>query len=56
MGNRYNVRIQGTRARHSMGLACIRMYDKFGHTLRIETTVQDDSCFKHYREVEQPKG
>jgi hypothetical protein len=32
------------------------MYDKFGHILRIDTTVQHDSFFKHYREVQQPKG
>jgi len=56
MGNRYNVRIEGTRVRHSMGMASIKMYDKFGHILRIETTVKDVSFFKHYREVEQRNG
>ena len=56
MGNRYNVRIEGTRVRHSMGMASIKMYDKFGHILRIETTVKDVSFFKHYREVEQRHG
>jgi hypothetical protein len=56
MGNRCNVRIHGTRVRHSMGMACIKMYDKFGPILRIETAAQDDSFFKHYREVQQPKG
>ena len=43
MGNRYNVRIEGTRVRHSMGMASIKMYDQFGHILRIETTVKDVS-------------
>jgi hypothetical protein len=56
MGNRYNVRIEGTRVRHSMGMASIKMYDKFGHVLRIETTAKDISFFKHYREVEQRNG
>jgi hypothetical protein len=56
MGNRYNVRIEGTRVRHSMGMASIKMYDKFGHILRIETTTKDVSFFKHYREVEQRNG
>jgi len=56
MGNRYNVRIEGTRVRHSMGMASIKMYDKFGRILRIETTTKDVSFFKHYREVEQRNG
>jgi hypothetical protein len=56
MGNRYNVRIEGTRVRHSMGMVSIKMYDKFGQILRIETTVKDVSFFKHYREVEQRNG
>jgi hypothetical protein len=56
MGNRYNVRIEGTRVRHSMGMASIKMYDKFGQILRIETTSKDISFFKHYREVEQRNG
>lgn len=56
MGNRYNVRIEGTRVRHSMGMASIKMYDKFGQILRIETTTKDVTFFKHYREVEQRNG
>src|ERR1700731_1063328 len=56
MGNRYNIRIEGTRVRHSMGMASIKMYDKFGQILRIETTAKDISFFKHYREVEQRNG
>jgi len=39
-----------------MGMVSIKMYDKFGHILRIETTVKDVSFFKHYREVEQRNG
>jgi hypothetical protein len=56
MGNRYNVRIEGTRVRHNMGMASIKMYDKFGQILRIETTAKDISFFKHYRKVEQRNG
>jgi hypothetical protein len=48
MGNRYNVRIEGTRVRHSMGMTSIKVYDKFGHILRIETTAKDITFFKHW--------
>ncbi|MEJ7827646.1 MAG: hypothetical protein WKF91_05610 [Segetibacter sp.] len=51
IGNNYHVRIEGSRIKHSMGKASIKMYDKFGHILRIETTVNDVTFFKHYREV-----
>ena len=34
-GSRYNVLIEGTRLRHSLGNASIKMYDKFRHVLRI---------------------
>ncbi len=56
MGHRYNVRIEGTRVRHSMGMASLKMYDKFGRILRIETTAKDISFFRHYRAVEQRNG
>ena len=56
MGNRYNLRIEGTRVRHSMGMSSIKMYDKFGRILRIETTTLDVTLFQHYREVEQRDG
>jgi hypothetical protein len=39
-----------------MGMASIKMYDKFGQILRIETTAKDISFFKHYRKVEQRNG
>jgi hypothetical protein len=51
VGNNYHVRIEGSRIKHSMGKASIKMYDKFAHILRIETTVNDVTFFKHYREV-----
>lgn len=56
MGNRYNVRIEGTRVRHSMGKTSIKMYDKFARILRIETTTLDVTFFQHYREVEHRDG
>jgi predicted transcriptional regulator len=51
MGNNYQVRIKGSRIKHIMGKASIKMYDKFSKILRIETTINDVSFFKHYREV-----
>lgn len=56
MGNRFNIRIEGTRIKHTMGPISIKMYDKFSLILRIETTVNDVSFFKHYREVEHRDG
>lgn len=56
LGNDFSTRIQGTRIKHMMGSANIKMYDKFGLILRIETTVNDVSFFKHYRKVEHRDG
>jgi hypothetical protein len=56
VGNNFNTRIEGTRIRHSMGPVAIKMYDKFALALRIESTVNDVSFFKHYRTVEQRGG
>ena len=39
-----------------MGPVSLKMYDKFGLILRIETTVNDVSFFPHYRRVEQRDG
>jgi hypothetical protein len=46
MGNRFNIRIEGTRIKHTMGPVSIKLYDKFGLILRIETTVNDLTFFK----------
>jgi hypothetical protein len=51
IGNRYHVRIEGTCIKHVMDKVSIKIYDKFGHILRIETTTNDVAFFKHYREV-----
>lgn len=56
LGNNLNTRIEGTRIKHSMGPVSIKMYDKFGLVLRIETTVNNVSFFKHYRKVEHRDG
>lgn len=56
MGNNFNKRILGTRIKHHMGASSIKMYDKFGLLLRIETTVNDVSSFKHLREVVHRDG
>ena len=45
IGNQFNTRIEGTRIKHSMGSVSIKMYDKFGQALRIETTTNDVSIF-----------
>jgi len=56
IGNRFNIRIEGTRIKHTMGPVSLKLYDKFGLILRIETTVNDLTFFKHYREVEHRDG
>ena len=56
LGNRFDVRIPGTRIKHTMGPVSLKMYDKFGLILRIETPVNDVSFFPHYRQVEHRDG
>lgn len=56
LGNDFHTRIEGTRIKHQMGDASIKMYDKHGMILRIETTANDVSFFKHYRKVEHRDG
>lgn len=53
---RFHTRIQGTCVKHSMGKAAIKMYDKLGRVLRIETTASDVTFFSHRREVEHRDG
>jgi predicted transcriptional regulator len=55
-GNSYNVRIEGNRIKHTKGSCSIKMYDKFHKILRIETTTNNISDFKHYREVVHRDG
>ena len=56
VGNNYHVRIEGSRIKHTMGSVSIKMYDKFSKILRIETTTNDISFFKHFREVVHRDG
>jgi predicted transcriptional regulator len=56
VGNNYHIRIEGTRIKHTMGKTSIKMYDKFSKILRIETTCNDISFFKHFREVVHRDG
>jgi len=56
LGNDFHTRIQGTRLKHHMGKAAIKLYDKHGLVLRIETTTNDGSFFKHYRKVVHRDG
>ena len=56
VGNHFHTRIEGTRIKHQMGPASVKLYDKFGLILRIETTTNDVSFFQHHRTVEQRDG
>jgi hypothetical protein len=40
VGNDFSTRIQGTRIRHTMGPASIKLYDKFALIARVECTAQ----------------
>lgn len=56
IGTNYNRRILGTRIKHHMGDVSIKMYDKFGCVLRIESTCNDISSFRVEREVQHKGG
>lgn len=56
VGTHYNQRILGTRIKHHMGDVSIKMYDKFGHVLRIESTCNDVGAFRVRRQVEHRDG
>ena len=56
IGSRLSTRIEGTCIKHSMGSASVKIYDKFKRVLRIETTTNDVSFFKHHRKVEHRDG
>lgn len=56
LGNRFNQRWLGTCLKHRMGPVALKMYDKFNLVLRIETTVNDVSFFKQYRQVQHRDG
>jgi hypothetical protein len=56
IGSQFSTRIEGTCIKHRFGKSSIKMYDKLGTILRIETPTNDVSFFKHYRKVEHRKG
>ena len=56
LDSRLSTRIEGTCIKHRMGRNSVKMYDKFGRVLRIETTTNDVTYFKHHRKVEHRDG
>src|SRR3990172_7806718 len=56
LGNRFNKRWLGSRIKHQMGPVSIKLYDKFNIVLRIETTLNQVSFFKQYRQVHHRDG
>jgi hypothetical protein len=56
VGNDFSTRIQGTRIKHAMGWAAIKLYDKFGLIARVECTANDVTFFQHHRPVEHRDG
>jgi hypothetical protein len=56
IGTDFKTRVYGTRLKHYMGPNSIKIYDKFGSVLRIETTSNKVSSFRHYRRVHKKDG
>ena len=56
IGSRFAARIGGTCLKHRFGKTGVKMYDQFGRVLRLETTTNDVSFFKHHRKVEHDDG
>jgi hypothetical protein len=56
IGSQFSTRIEGTCIKHRFGKCSIKMYDKHGIVLRIETTTNDVSFFKHHRKVKHRQG
>lgn len=56
VSGRLQTLVEGTRIKHTLGKASIKMYDKQDRVLRIETTVNDITIFRHYREVKHKDG
>lgn len=51
------ARPEGVRIKHSYGLNSVKLYDKQGQVLRVETTIHDASGLKVYRPVgDDPEG
>jgi hypothetical protein len=56
IGSRFCTRIEGTCIKHRLDSCSVKLYDKFARILRIETTTNDVSFFKHHRKVEHRDG
>ncbi len=56
VSKRLQTLIEGTRIKHSLEKTSIKMYDKQARVLRIETTTNNVSFFKHHREVKHRDG
>lgn len=53
----YKNRPEGVRVKHRAGANSVKMYDKAGRILRVETTLNDPKPFKVYRPLEgDPEG
>jgi hypothetical protein len=56
LGSDFHTRIEGTRVKHFLGPASLKLYDKRGRVLRLECTVNDVTFFSHHRQVEHRDG
>ena len=56
VGTHYNQRFLGTSIKHHMGDVSIKMYDKHGIVLRIESTCNNIGAFRVKRKVEHRDG
>jgi len=56
IGSRLSTRIEGTCIKHRMGSVSLKLYDKVGLILRLETTANEVTFFHHHRKVEQRDG
>jgi DNA-binding MarR family transcriptional regulator len=56
IGSQFSTRIEGTCVKHHFGKSTVKMYDKFARVLRLETTTNNVSAFKHHRKVEHRHG
>jgi hypothetical protein len=56
LGSDFHTRVEGTRVKHFLGPASLKLYDKRGQVLRLECTVNDVTFFSHHRKVEHRDG
>ena len=56
LGSDFHTRVEGTRVKHFLGPASLKLYDKRGRVLRLECPVNDVTFFSHHRKVEHRDG